>query len=166
MVTNTAQLHLAKLKYSQINPTNRTSDNPDILAILHNLKDLQIQKKLLAEPIHLEAALDYAEIRCNMTAPEEQAKNSHFFYKRMVDDFNNLEDPITQEYAILRQQHPEKNAIFNAYMQYARAQMLKYLKPKCSERKPEAQRPKNVSKKRLRQSICFCKTKTICNLIY
>ncbi len=126
IVTNTAQLHLAKLKYSQINPISRTSDNSDIIAILHDLKDLQIQKKLLAEPIHLEAALQYAEIRCNMAAPEEEAKNSHFFYKRMVDDFNNLEDPITQEYTILRQQHPEKNAIFNAYMQYAQAQMLKY----------------------------------------
>ncbi|MBS0629537.1 MAG: tetratricopeptide repeat protein [Verrucomicrobia bacterium] len=125
IVTNTAQLHLAKLKYRQINPVNRTAENPEIITILHDLKDLQIQKKLLAEPLHLEAALQYAEIRCNMTAGEEQAKNSHFFYKRMVEDFNNLEDPITQEYTILRQQHPEKNGIFNAYMQYAQAQMLK-----------------------------------------
>jgi len=125
IVTSTAQLHLAKLKYSLINPSERTRENQEVIEILHDLKDLQIQKKLLAEPLHLEAALQYAEIRCNMADPENSAKNSHFFYKRMYDDFNNLEDPITLEYTTLREQHLEKNAIFNAYMQYLKARMLK-----------------------------------------
>jgi len=125
IVTSTAQLHLAKLKYRQIDPLLRESRNPEIISILHDLKDLQIQKKLASEPLHLEAALQYAEIRCNMSSPEEQAKNSHFFYKRMVEDFNNFEDPITQEYTILREKNPEKNEIFNSYMQYCQAQMLK-----------------------------------------
>lgn len=125
IVTSTAQLHLAKLQYNLITPSERTSENPEVIAILHDLKDLQIQKKLLAEPLHLEAALQYAEIRCNMAAPENAVKNSHFFYKRMYDDFNNLEDPIIQEYSFVKAQHPEKNAIFSAYMNYLQAQMLK-----------------------------------------
>lgn len=125
IVTNTAQLHLAKLQYNLINLSERTGENPELIAILHDLKDLQIQKKLLAEPLHLEAALQYAEIRSNMATPENAVKNSHFFYKRMYDDFNNLEDPITQEYSFVKAQHPEKNAIFSAYMNYLQAQMHK-----------------------------------------
>lgn len=125
IVTNTAQLHLANLKYNLLNPMERTGENPEIISILHTLKDLQIQKKLLSEPLHLEAALRYAEIRCNMAAPEKSSKASHFFYKRMYDDFHNNTDPITEEYNLLRQSHPEKDAIYTAYMRYLELQMLK-----------------------------------------
>ncbi|NGX37555.1 MAG: hypothetical protein K1000chlam2_00711 [Chlamydiae bacterium] len=125
MVTSSAQLHLAKLEYRGLKRDQRTSDSPEMISILHTLKDLQIQKKLSAEPIHLEAALQYAEIRSNLSDPESYAKNAFFFYKRMQEDFHTAEDPIAEEYNHLRQELPEKDAIFGAYMNYLDAQMLK-----------------------------------------
>lgn len=125
MVTSSAQLHLAKLEYQLLKPAQRTSQSAEMIAILHTLKDLQIQKKLLAEPLHLEAALQYVEIRLSLSDPAERAKNAQFFYKRMHEDFHSKEDPIAEEYNHLRASHPDKDAIFNVYMRYVDAELLK-----------------------------------------
>ncbi|NGX26612.1 MAG: hypothetical protein K940chlam6_00537 [Chlamydiae bacterium] len=125
MVTNSAALHLAKLEYRLLKPQQRMSESPEMISILHTLKDLQIQKKIGAEPLHLEAALQYAEIRSSLSEPENYAKNAHFFYKRMFDDFHAKEDPIAEEYNAVRENFPDKDGIFGAYMQYLDAQMLK-----------------------------------------
>ena len=125
-VTNAAQLYLAKLQYRLLKPQQRTNDNPDMVAVLHALKDLQIQKKLVEEPLHLEAALQYAEIRSALSDQENYAKNAHFFFKRMFEDFQSTGDPIGEEYNHLRSQYPEKDLIFSAYMQYLDAKLLHY----------------------------------------
>jgi len=125
MVNSSAQLHLAKLEYQLLKTNQRVSDSPEIISILHSLKDLQIQKKLPAEPLHLEAALQYAEIRLSLVDPKEHAKNALFFYKRMFEDFHETEDPIAEEYNHLRASYPEKDGIFGAYMQYLDSQILK-----------------------------------------
>ncbi len=125
IVTNSAALLLAKLEYRLLKPAHKTNDSPEMISILHTLKDLQIQKRISAEPLHLEAALQYAEIRSSFSDLESQAKNAHFFYKRMFEDFHAVEDPIVEEYNSLRKNFPEKDAIFGAYMQFLNAQMLK-----------------------------------------
>lgn len=124
LVTNTARLHLSKLEYNLLKPQQRNSETPEMLSILHTLKDLQIQKKLHAEPVHLEAALQYAEIRSSLSDQATFAKTALFFYRRMAEDFHASEDPIGEAYTQLRGQNPEKNALFSAYMRYLDAQML------------------------------------------
>lgn len=124
MVASTAQLHLAKLEYQLLKPQQRVSENPEMISILHTLKDLQIQKKLRCEPIHLEAALQYAEIREALADDHQEGKNGLFFYKRMMEDFDGVGDPISEEYNRLRDENPEKGGIVNAYMHYLDAQML------------------------------------------
>lgn len=124
MVTTAAQLHLAKLEFRLLKPEKRVNDNPEVVALLHSLKDLQIQKKLLAEPLHLEAALSYAEIRTALSEEGEQWQNGIFFFKRMQEDFRTDQDPIAEEYHRLCQEHPEKNALFLSYMKYADALIL------------------------------------------
>lgn len=124
-VTNSAKLHLAKLQYQLLKPKQQNNESPEMISILHTLKDLQIQKKIGAEPTHLEAALQYAEIRSSMVDTQSYAKNAHFFYKRMFEDFHSKEDPIAEEYNTLRENFPDKDAIFGAYMMYLDAQMLK-----------------------------------------
>jgi len=126
VVAATAQLHLAKLNFKQIPSQERKKDNKEIVAVLHRLKDLQIQKKLPAEPIHLEAALTYAEIRTQLSNEESQNKNALFFYRRLQSDFLSQEDPIGEAYTSLRRENPEKNNIFVAYMRYVDAVMLKH----------------------------------------
>jgi|GEM_PF-798847 len=125
MVTNSAALHKAKLEYRLLKTQQRSSESPEMISLLHTLKDLQIQKKVSSEPLHLEAALQYAEIRSLLSEPENIAKNTHFFLKRMHEDFHTTDDPIAEEYTQVRQKFPEKDAIFGAYMQYLNAQMLK-----------------------------------------
>jgi hypothetical protein len=111
MVTNSAALHLAKLEYCLLKPQQRTSESPEMISILHTLKDLQIQKKIGSEPLHLESALQYAEIRSSLSESESYAKTAIFFYKRMFE--------------AMRESFPEKDGIFGAYMHYLNAQMLK-----------------------------------------
>ncbi len=126
ILQNSAKLHLAKLEYKLLKGEKRNSESPEMVSILHTLKDLQIQKKVAAEPVHLEAALQYAEIRSQLSNPDEYAKNVEFFYNRVYEDFHNQDDPITQEYTIIRSQNPEKDAVFIAYMDYIDAQIKKY----------------------------------------
>jgi tetratricopeptide (TPR) repeat protein len=135
MVACDAQLNLAKLEYQLLKPHQRVKEGAEITSILHTLKDLQIQKKLNSEPIHLEAALQYVEIRCQLSELDSQAKNAFFYYKRMLEDFTSGEDPIAEEYNRLRMEQPEKNAIFKAYMGYVDAQMLKWQAELAKEEK-------------------------------
>ena len=123
-IATRANLHLAKLKFRLLKPHQRNVQNPEMSDILHRLKDIAIQKKLPAEPLHLEAALNYAEIRISLANVEEQDKNALFYLKRMHDDFYNAQDPVMDEYHHFRSQSPEKNVIFMAYMQYIDTQML------------------------------------------
>jgi len=125
MIQANASLHLAKLEFRLLKGKQKASDSPEMIAILHTLKDLQIQKKVASEPLHLEAALNYAEIRSALSEPESYAKNAHFFYKRMYDDFHSKEDPISNEYNTIRVNFPDKSAVYDAYMKYLDAQMLK-----------------------------------------
>ncbi|MDN3505603.1 MAG: tetratricopeptide repeat protein [Simkaniaceae bacterium] len=125
MVTNSAALHQAKLEYRLLKPQQKSNESSEMISILHTLKDLQIQKKISSEPLHLEAALQYAEIRSQLADPENVAKNTHFFLKRMREDFHSQDDPIGEEYTEVRLSYPEKAAVFSAYMQYLDAQMLK-----------------------------------------
>lgn len=124
-ITDTAKLQLTRLKYRFLPKEQKKSGHPELITILHTLKDLQIQKKLTAEPIHLEASLQYAEIRGELSNPNERAKNSLFFLQRFKENFTTMSDPSTREYNELRNQYPEKDQIFQAYMKYIDAKMLK-----------------------------------------
>lgn len=126
VVAATAQLHLAKLTFKQIPQQERKKESGQIVAVLHRLKDLQIQKKLPSEPIHLEAALEYAEIRTQLSSEESRSKNALFFYRRFQSDFLAKEDPIGEAYTKLREGNREKNGIFQAYMRYADTVILQH----------------------------------------
>ncbi|HSX04315.1 MAG TPA: tetratricopeptide repeat protein [Rhabdochlamydiaceae bacterium] len=125
IVTNTAQLHLARVEYAQLSSENRDAGNEELISILQSLKDLQIQKKIMGEPIHLEAALLYAEIRSELEVSRSKAKSKLFFLKRIKDNFNANEDLITQEYHGLMSNYPEKEKIYQSYMKYIQAEILR-----------------------------------------
>ncbi len=124
-VTATAELHLARLQYQLLPLEKKRGDHPDVIGILHRLKDLQIQKRLQAEPIHLEAALEYAELRTSLSDPEEQTAIHLFFLERMQEDFTSQGDPVAAEYSAMRDKIPEKELIFLSYMQYVEAEILR-----------------------------------------
>lgn len=100
-------------------------NNPKIVAILNALKDLQIQKNIHSEPIHLEAALDYADTRTLLSQPEMRVDTALFFLNRLKSDFTSYEDPACAEYHNQREFSPDKNAIYQAYMKVIEAEILR-----------------------------------------
>ncbi len=133
-VLSTALLEKSRILLTQCSPADRNEENQMVRSILSTLKDLQIQKQLPNEPIHLEAALDYADLRIAF-APEASRTDSALFYlNRVKEDFNTKDDPIGQEYHEARLRYPEKDRLFLSYMKCIEAEIL------CWESKEAAQK--------------------------
>lgn len=119
-----AMLETTRLKYEQLSATEKTENHPAMAAVLNNLKDLQISKKLAYEPIYLEAALQYVDIRTEFAPSEEKNAHCLFFLKRLREDFSSEADPLTREYLSSRNDYPEKSALYDSYMQYVESKIL------------------------------------------
>jgi len=120
-----AELERDRLLYSHCRDEERNEANPQIIQILSSLKDLQIQKKLLSEPIHLEAALAYADIRTSLASPEARIESAIFFLNRIKEDFTLQDDALSQEYHEARHRLPEKDTLYQNYMKCIEAEMLR-----------------------------------------
>ena len=93
--------------------------------ILTQLKELQIRKNSASEPIHLEAALEYATVRANLTPEERRDDRYLFFLGRLVEDFNEKEDMLAQSYHNDLENSNDKKALFTAYMKFVDAERLR-----------------------------------------
>ena len=93
-------------------------------SVLSTLKDLQIQKKLTCEPLHLEAALEYADIRTEMAPQESRIESAIFFLNRIKDDFSAKDEAIGQEYHEARLRFPEKDHLYQSYMKCIEAEIF------------------------------------------
>jgi len=123
--SNAALLEKSRILLSRCPACDRNETNPMVGQILSTLKDLQIQKKLSCEPLHLEAALEYADIRTQMASPEARSESAIFFLNRIKDDFNAKDDEIAKEYHEARIRFPEKDLIYQNYMKCIEAEILR-----------------------------------------
>jgi hypothetical protein len=73
----------------------------------------------------LEAALEYADIRTQLAAPESRKESAIFFLNRIKDDFNAKDNAISQEYHEARIRFPEKDLIYQNYMKCIEAEILR-----------------------------------------
>lgn len=124
-VSNLALLEKSRLLISRCPESDRTESNPTISQVLSTLKDLQIQRRLSYEPLHLEAALEYADIRTQLAAPETRSESAIFFLNRIKDDFNAKDNAISQEYHEARVRFPEKDLLYQNYMKCIEAEILR-----------------------------------------
>jgi len=115
-------LQIARIQFSLVSPENRVLENQDITKILANLKDLMTRKSLVQEPIHLEAGFAYAQIAAVLDKQSPQ--------KRYLEELRGLKaqfahktDLWAKDYHRARTLHPEKDAIYQAYMMLADAQI-------------------------------------------
>jgi outer membrane protein assembly factor BamD (BamD/ComL family) len=122
--SNAALLERSRILLSRCPECDRNEANPTVSQVLSTLKDLQIQKKLSCEPLHLEAALEYADIRTKLSSPEARSESAIFFLSRIRDDFNAKDDAIAQEYHEARIRYPEKDLIYQSYMKCIEAEIL------------------------------------------
>lgn len=113
----------AKLLFSLLQSCERTEESPVVLAICDALKDVQVQRKLHSEPLHLEAALCYVDIKTELAPAEQRAERRRFLLEQMKDNFSSTQDPLVEEYLSASSQFPEKKELFSSYMHYVDAEI-------------------------------------------
>ncbi len=82
---------------------------------LAQLKDLVLQKTLPNEPIHLEAALEYIDAGREKRLP---------LLRKIKADFESESDLLSKDYHAARKALPEKDLIYQAYMQWMESEIL------------------------------------------
>lgn len=111
-----ARLQWARLSYYLMAPEKRRLDNPEMGELLSQLQLLQVNKSLLTEPIHLEAALDYIAFTVDSSPEEDREARLLAMLQACKQDFTSTEDIVARNYHHLRQQQAAKNALFQNYL--------------------------------------------------
>ncbi len=120
---NKAQLLRSRIAFLGLDVNNRTEESEEMLHIFKTLKDLQIRKQLVYEPIHIEAALDYADMKMELASEDTRQERLLFYLHRIKEDFTLQEDIWSKDYSESRKLLPEKNTIYQAYMMLIDAQI-------------------------------------------
>ena len=124
---DTASLYRAKLEWVRLHDYERlTLESSETVELLKALKDLQIKKTVKYEPLHLEAALEYAYLRATLERPEKQAEHYYFLIQRVKEDFTEKKDLISKEYHSEREKAPGQNLIYQAYMLLIDAHIFRF----------------------------------------
>ena len=120
-----AQLEKAKLKYLMLKEVDRLEDSKEVLMICDALKDVQSKRKLHSEPLHLEAAFHYVEIKSDLARPDQMNNRKRFLLQQMKENFSSKEDPLVKDYLSSAAQFPEKNRLYQQYLAFIDAEMLR-----------------------------------------
>jgi outer membrane protein assembly factor BamD (BamD/ComL family) len=129
-----ALLEKSRILLARCQGVDRHEESQAVRAALSAFKDLQIQKVLVNEPVHLEAALDYADLRIALSPDTSRLDSAIFYLTRVKEDFNAKSDPASQEYHEARLRYPEKDRLFQNYMKCVEAEIL------CWEAKEQVQK--------------------------
>ena len=104
------------MSYEIIPVQSRRLEDEKMIEILTVLKELQIRRTLIHEPIHLEAAIDYCALRSSLEPPDKQDECQLRLLKRAKEEFSTNEGLWSKDYHSNRALHPEKDYIYQAYM--------------------------------------------------
>ncbi len=111
-IASAATLHLARLRFTR-----------DPERYLKKLHDLQVRKALATEPIHLEAALDRAELEASLFPEKERNDRLLNALLSVKEEFTTTQDIVSKDYHESRKIMPEKDQIYQAYMRYLDARI-------------------------------------------
>jgi tetratricopeptide (TPR) repeat protein len=106
-VAYAARLQLARLECAA---------NP--MGALKKFEELVLRKSLASEPVHLEAAIDYAELKASLYPPSERAMRYLELLAHVKETFTQQEDIWSKDYHASRELFPDKDMIYQAYMRY------------------------------------------------
>lgn len=123
---DTSSLYRAKLEWVRLHDEELSLDDPLAIEMLKHLKDLQIKKTVKYEPLHLEAALEYARLRSSLSPPESRKDQYYFLLQRVKEDFTEKKDLISKEYHAEREKLVSQNQIYQAYMMLIDAHLFRY----------------------------------------
>lgn len=118
-----AQLEKARLDFSML---NNAEDKPKLVnEICDSLKEVQIKRKLHSEPLHLEAALSYVDIKTELADSDNKLECEQFYLLQMKENFSSEEDPLVQQYLSAAEQFPDKENLYRQYLAYIDAEIMK-----------------------------------------
>ena len=104
---------LIKMKYI-ISPNNQ------------EIKTLKLQKDLSGEPIYLEAALEYADIRTLLSSPENRLETALQQLRKIKEDFSPFSSVEKEEnYGKNSLQFPNQYSLYQIYMKAIEAEILR-----------------------------------------
>lgn len=132
---NIAAYHSSKLRYNLLDGRLKTENNEIVHSILNNFKELQIRKNVESEPIHLEAALDYATIRSEITDQSMFEERYLFFLGRMKEDYTNHDDAMTQLYLSSVSESDVTQKVYDNYMKFIEAEMNRTVAKQMKKKK-------------------------------
>lgn len=124
-MSHMATLESAQIQFNLLDKSLKSESSEEILVILNQLKELQIRKNILSEPVHMEAALAYAEIRADLAEASDQDARYLFFLNRMKEDFTSTFDTIGSEYHAALEHNEGKHQMYGSYMKFVDAEIYR-----------------------------------------
>ncbi|MES2122002.1 MAG: hypothetical protein V4492_04400, partial [Chlamydiota bacterium] len=120
-----AEMQRAKLLFNMLPIDEKIEDSIAVRQICDSLKDVQIKRKLHSEPLHLEAALSYIDIKTELAPADKKVDRALHLLEQMKQNFTSSEDPLVIQYLSASTQFPEKKQLLSEYMTYVDLEMLR-----------------------------------------
>ncbi len=128
-----ARLQKARLEYTQLSFKEKQEKSKHLQSIYDSLKDLELQKKLVTEPWHLEAALTYVDFKTAF-APENEKNDLQLqLISQIHTNFSATSDRTVQNYLCASEQFPEQFLTYKQYMKFLNAEELRLCGLKMEE---------------------------------
>ena len=147
------KLHIARLKLLQ----GQEKADP----LLNQLHQLQTQKSLATEPVHLEAALDYATIQSKGN-PQKLLT----LLKTAKEEFTSQKDIPAKEYHMQRTVFPRLDQVYQAYMMLFDARIAQIEGDLAKKKDPAEMERKHTAAKQFYQTLLsdqFSVSKYLCD---
>ncbi len=120
-----ARLQKTRLEYTQLSAKQKQEKSKDLQSIYDSLKNLEIQRRLVTEPWHLEAGLTYVDFK-TAAAPESKKIDLQLqLISQMHTNFSSADDWSVQNYLCAAEQFPEQFFIYQQYMKFLHAEKLR-----------------------------------------
>lgn len=116
-VATQAKLEKATLEMSILSQNGAGAEDPRWQQALDDLKDLEIQKRIFSEPLHLEAALTYAQYKTRALSGKDKSIKSLSLLEKIKEDFSSRDIKETTAYLEGLQKYPDKAKIYTHYME-------------------------------------------------
>ena len=129
-----AILESSLITYNQLKGQKGNIESVEYTEILDRLKELQIKKKIYQEPLHLEAAFTYVDIKSQLSIDSDKSRKKLLLMQNLKESFSSTSDPLTLEYLSLSSSYLDKVELLSAYMTLADYKIAKLKKETASSR--------------------------------
>ncbi|SCA62476.1 hypothetical protein SCG7086_AA_00570 [Chlamydiales bacterium SCGC AG-110-P3] len=111
-----AAIHLARNAFKKLPEADRTLDSLEVTKLTKMLMSVQQKRALVSEPGHLEAALERCHIVTTCTPPSERQSTQLELLQTVKATFSSNDSVWEREYHAQRQEMPQKDRLYQAYM--------------------------------------------------